>query len=157
MNDELLAKEPEAWPMKYTVIGITKKLLGDEAGAREAFLTAKRHAEKYLSDAPNEAARHSKMAAILAWLGEKDAAIAEGKRATELLPESVDAFDGPKLTEALAEVYCIVGEQDKAIDLLDHLLSRPSFVTVASLKVMPTWDWLRDNPRFAELLKKHGG
>ena len=76
---------------------------------------------------------------------------------TELLPESVDAFDGPKLTEALAEVYCIVGEQDKAIDLLDHLLSRPSFVTVATLKTMPMWDWLRHNPRFDALIKKHGG
>jgi TolB-like protein/Flp pilus assembly protein TadD len=157
INDDQLAKDPEALPTKYTVIGIGKKVLGDEAGAREAFLTAKRLAEKYVSDAPNEAARHSKLAAVLAWLGEKEAAIAEGIRATELLPESVDAFDGPKITEALAEVYCIVGEHDKAIDLLDHLLSRPSFVTVASLKVMPMWDWLRDNPRFAELLKKHGG
>jgi TolB-like protein/Flp pilus assembly protein TadD len=157
INDELLAKEPEAWPMKYTIIGIAKRLLGDEAGAREALLTAKRLTEKYVSDAPNDAARHSKLAAVLAWLGEKDAAIAEGLRATELLPESVDAFDGPKLTEALAEVYCIVGEQDKALDLLDHLLSRPSFVTIATLKVMPMWDWLRHNPRFDALLKKHGG
>ena len=157
INDELLAKEPEAWPMKYTVIGIAKKLLGDEAGAREAFLTAKRLAEKHVNDAPKDAARHTKLAAVLAWLGEKDAAIAEGLRATELLPESVDAFDGPKMTEALAEVYCIVGEQDKALDLLDHLLSRPSFVTVATLKTMPMWDWLRQNPRFHALLKKHGG
>lgn len=157
INDEQLAKEPEALPMKYTVIGIAKKIQKDEAGAREAFLTAKGFAEKYVNEAPNEAARHSKLAAILAWLGEKEAAIAEGKRATELLPESVDAFDGPKLTEALAEVYCIVGEQDKALDLLDHLLSRPSFVTVAALKVMPMWDWLRHNPRFHELLKKYGG
>jgi TolB-like protein/Tfp pilus assembly protein PilF len=157
IDDNALAKEPEALPMKYTVIGIAKKLSGDEAGARDAFLTAKRYAEKYVSEAPNEAARHSKLAAVLAWLGEKEAAIAEGVRATELLPESVDAFDGPKMIEALAEIYCIVGEHDKAIDLLDHLLSRPSFVTVASLKTMPMWDWLRDNPRFAALLKKHGG
>ena len=157
ISDDLLTKEPEALPMKYMVIGIAKKLLGDEAGAREAFLAAKRFAEKYVSDAPNEAARHSKLGVILAWLGEKEAAIAEGKRATEMLPENVDAFDGPKLTEALAEIYAIVGEQDKAIDLLDHLLSRPSSVTVASLKVLPMWDWLRHNPRFNEVLKKHGG
>lgn len=157
VSDDLLSKEPEALPMKYMVIGIAKKLQGDEAGGREAFLTAKRFAEKYVSDAPNEAARHSKLGVILAWLGEKEAAIAEGKRATEMLPEKVDAFDGPKLTEALAEIYAIVGEHDKAIDLLDDLLSRPSFVTVASLKVLPMWDWLRNNPRFNEVLKKHGG
>jgi len=157
VNDELLAKEPEALPLKYMVVGIAKKLQGDEAGARESFLISKRFAEKYVNDAPNEATRHAKLGVILAWLGEKEAAIAEGKRATDLLPETVDAFDGPKLTESLAEIYCIVGEQDKAIDLLDHLLSRPSFVTVASLKVLPMWDWLRQNPRFNELLKKHGG
>jgi TolB-like protein/Flp pilus assembly protein TadD len=157
VSDELLTKEAEALPLKYMVIGIAKKLQGDEEGAREAFLAAKRYAEKYVRDAPNEAARHSKLGLILAWLGEKEAAIAEGKRATEMLPENVDAFDGPKLTESLAEIYAIVGEHDKAIDLLDHLLSRPSFVTVASLKVLPMWDWLRNNPRFNEVLKKHGG
>ena len=157
VTDEMLTKEPDALPMKYMVIGIAKKLQGDEAGAREAFLASKRLAEKYVNDAPNEAERHAKLAVILAWLEEKEAAIAAGKRATELLPESVDAFDGPKITESLAEVYAIVGEHDKAIELLDHLLSKPSFVTVASLKVLPVWDWLRHNPRFDELLKKHGG
>ena len=143
--------------MKYTVIGIAKKVLGDEAGAREAFLTAKGYAEKFLNDAPNEAPRHAKLAQILAWLGEKEAAIAEAKRATEILPESVDAFNGPDMTQRLAEVYVCVGEHDKAIDLLDGLLSRPSSLTVAVLKVSPIWDRLRDNPRFGELLKKYGG
>ena len=157
VSDDLLTKEPEGLPLKYMVIGIAKKLQGDEAGAREALLASKRFAEKYVNDAPKEAVRHSKFGVILAWLGEKEAAIAEGKRATEMLPENVDAFDGPKLTEELAEIYCIVGEHDKAIDLLDGLLSRPSFVTVASLKVLPNWDWLRNNPRFNEVLKKHGG
>lgn len=46
---------------------------------------------------------------------------------------------------------------DKAIDLLDGLLSGPSPVSVTTLKVMPIWDPLRNNPRFGELLKKHGG
>jgi serine/threonine-protein kinase len=101
--------------------------------------------------------RHTKLAHVLAWLGEKDAAIAEAKRATEILPESVDAFEGPNTTQTLAEVYVIVGEHEKAIDLLEGLLSRPSSITVAILKVIPIWDPLRNNPRFIELLKKYGG
>ena len=157
VKDELLEKDPEALSSKYQVIGIAKKVLKDDAGAREAFLIARRHAEKYLSDAPTEAKRHATLAVILAWLGEKEAAIAEAKRATELLPESVDAFEGPGMTEILAQVYVIVGEQEKAIDLLDGLLSRPGPVTVAILKAIPIWDPLRANPRFIELLKKHGG
>ena len=75
----------------------------------------------------------------------------------ELLPESVDAFEGPGVTQSLAEIYAIVGEQEKAIDLLDGLLARPSPVTVAMLKLVPIWDPLRGNPRFIALLKKYGG
>jgi serine/threonine-protein kinase len=157
IKDELLGKDLESLCAKYETIGIARKLLKDDAGAREALLTSKGYAEAYLKDAPIEAKRHAKLAEILAWLGEKDAAIAEAKQATEILPESVDAFEGPAMTQKLAEVYCIVGEPEKAIDLLDGLLSRPSPVTVALLKIVPIWDPLRDNPRFIQLLKKYGG
>ena len=157
VKDELLGKDLEALCSKYGAIGFAKKMLKDESGAREALLTAKRYAETYLSEAPNEAKRHAKLAHVLALLGEKDAAIAEAKRATEILPESIDAFEGPGMTQTLAEVYALVGESEKAIDLLDGLLARPSSITVAILKVVPIWDPLRDNPRFIELLKKYGG
>ncbi|MEY2520171.1 MAG: hypothetical protein QOF24_1930 [Verrucomicrobiota bacterium] len=157
IRDDAPGHEPEAVLSKYEVIGLAKKMLKDEAGSREALLRAKELAEKYVKEAPAEALRHSKLAEIHAWLGEKDAAIAEAKRGTEFLPESVDAFDGPTATESLAEVYAIVGEQQQAIDLLDGLLSRPSAVTIAMLKTIPLWDCIRDNPRFTEMLKKHGG
>ena len=157
IKDELLGKDIEALCSKYEVIGIANKMLRDEPGARAALLTAKGYAEKFLNDAPNEAPRHAKLAQILARLGEKDAAIAEAKRATEILPESIDAFTGPDMTQSLAEVYVCVGEQENAIDLLTGMLSRPGPVTVAILKVNPVWDPLRANPRFIELLKKYGG
>jgi hypothetical protein len=54
---------------------------------------------------------------ILAGLGEKDAAIAEGRRAVELTPESADAYDGPYLTASLAQIYAWVGEKDQAFRL----------------------------------------
>jgi len=157
LKDEALANDPEVLCTKYVVIGIAKKKLNDEAGSREALLRAKELAQKYLDQAPGEAARHSKFASILALLGEKEAAIAEAKKGMELLPEIMDAFDGPTITESLAEVYATVGESDQAIDLLDGLLSRPSSVTVPMLKVIPIWDPLRNNPRFTAMLKKHGG
>jgi tetratricopeptide (TPR) repeat protein len=157
VKDELLAPDPEGMCSKYVAIGIAKKMLKDETGAREALLTAKANAERYLNEAPNEAPRHAKLAHILAFLGEKETAITEAKKATALLPESVDSFAGPEMTQTLAEVYALVGEQEKAIDLLDGLLSRPSPVTVAILKISPIWDSLRENPRFMDLLKKYGG
>jgi TolB-like protein/Tfp pilus assembly protein PilF len=156
LRDEVAAAVPEGLCAKYESIGVAKRMLKDESGAQAALLSAKRHAETYVAAAPDEASRHAKFAGILAWLGEKDAAIAAAKRATEMLPENVDALEGPEMTKALAEVYAIVGEQDKAIDLLDGLLSRPSSVTVANLRFTPIGNPLRDNPRFVELLKKYG-
>ena len=108
-----------------------------------------------MREAPNEASRHASLGRVLAYLGEKEAAIAEAKRATELLPESIDAFSGPGITQALAEVYVVTGENAKAIELLDGLLSRPGDLTVALLKLDPTWDPLRDDPDFQKVLAKH--
>jgi TolB-like protein/Tfp pilus assembly protein PilF len=157
LKDDLLAPDREKLIGKYGMMGIAKKVTHDEAGAREALLKAKELAEKYVSEAPGESKRHSRLAEMLAWLGEKEAAVAEAKRGTELLPESIDAFDGPVAMQTLAEIYLIVGEYDKAIEIADGLLSRPGPLTVAALKIHPLWDLVRNDPRFVALLKKHGG
>lgn len=157
VREEVLGKDSEAVMGKFGVIGIAKTLLGDKTGAREALLKSKGFAEKWLSEAPNEAKRHDRLAEALAWLGEKDAAIAEAKRATELQPESEDAFEGPICTQTLAEVYLVVGEYDKAISIVDGMLDRRTQMTVAILKINPLWDPVRQDPRFIAMLKKHGG
>ena len=51
----------------------------------------------------------------------------------------------------------ILGEREKAIETLDGLLTRPTQVTVANVKINPVWDPLREDPRFVAILKKHGG
>jgi TolB-like protein/Tfp pilus assembly protein PilF len=157
IKDESLANDTEGLMSKDGVIGIAKKATGDGAGAREAFLKAKELAQKWRDEAPNEAKRHLPLSEALAWLGEKDAAIAEATRATELIPESKDAFDGPVCTQTLAEVYTIVGEPEKAIALLDGLLTRRTQVTLVNVKINPIWDPLRNDPRFAAMMKNHGG
>ena len=49
----------------------------------------------------------------------------------QLRPESKDAFEGPQVTEQASEIYAIVGENERAIELLDRLMSRPSEMTVS--------------------------
>jgi serine/threonine-protein kinase len=88
-------------------------------------------------------------------LGQKAEAIAEGKRAVELLPESRDAFDGPQFTASLAQIYAWTGETDEAFRLLDHLLSVPNGIAVSILKLDPAWDRLRKDPRFQALIDKY--
>ncbi len=108
-----------------------------------------------LRNAPEDPARHAQHGLILAALGQKEEAIAEGKRAVELLPESRDAFDGPRFTAALAQIYAWTGETDEAFRLLDHLLSVPNGIAVSILKLDPAWDQLRKDPRFQALIDKY--
>ena len=93
---------------------------------------------------------------MLARLGEKDAALLEAQCARELLPENKDAFGGPEITAASAEVHAILGNNAEAVNILEELLSRPSWMTVENLKADPVWDPLRNNPGFRALLKKYG-
>src|SRR5213596_1039877 len=76
-------------------------LQGDDAKARTALEKARVVSEELLRAAPDDPARHGQHGVILAALGQKQEAIAEGKRAVELLPESQDGFDGPQGAAAL--------------------------------------------------------
>ena len=136
--------------------GAIFSFLNDKEKALSAFERARTIAEKAVRESPDDASRHATLGLILAGLGEKDAAIAEGKRAVELLPESQDAFDGPKTTVALAQIYAWTGENDQALQLLDRSLGTPSGVTIPSLKLDPIWDPLRTDPRFQALVDKDG-
>jgi len=157
LSDDLLTSLPGALCNKYYFIGFARKALQDEAGARAAFLKAKSAAEEQFKKSPDAADAHIQLAKILAFLGEKDAALSEAQRATELRPESKDAFNGPDITEGVAQVHAILGDNGRAIEILEGLLSRPSAVTVEGLKVNPIWDPLRNDPQFQALLNKHGG
>ncbi|UCC84454.1 MAG: hypothetical protein JSW46_05855, partial [Gemmatimonadota bacterium] len=68
-----------------------------------------------------------------AGLGRKTEAIEEGRRATELMPLSRDAMNGSHRLIDLAEIYSMVGELDAAIEVLEEVLSVPSWMTVQRL------------------------
>jgi len=155
LSDDFLAGIPAALCGKYYLLGFARKALHDEAGARAALLKAKDLVEVQLKKSPDSPDLRIQLAKVLAYLGEKDAALTEARRATEILPESKDAFGGPEITAGMAEVCAIVGENARAIELLDGLLGRPSPVTVALLKLSPAWDPLRKDPRFQALIDKY--
>ncbi len=92
---------------------------------------------------------------IYSRLGQDEKAVQAARRDSANLPLSVDAFLGTVPLLDLAVTYARVGEPDKAIDLIDTLLSVPSPVNVAMLKLDPKYDPLRDHPRFQALIEKY--
>jgi TolB-like protein/Flp pilus assembly protein TadD len=155
--DDSLATIPASLAGKYFAIGVAKKGLRDDAAARLAFLKAKDILEQQAKQKPDDADLHVQLGKLLAWLGETDAAVAEAQRAINLRPESKDAFEGPRITEQVAQIYTILGDNARAIELLDGLLSRATGVTLQSLEINPAWDSLRNDPGFQALFAKYSG
>lgn len=138
-------------PKEY-LEGTLYTFVNDKEHARSAFGRARSILEKAIQQGSDDASRHIMLGMVLAGLGEKDAAIAEGKRGVALLPEYKDALDGPKMTLMLAEIYAWTGENDAALELLERSLITPAGVTVSSLKLNPIWDPLRSDSRFQALI-----
>jgi TolB-like protein/Tfp pilus assembly protein PilF len=125
---------------------------GDSAGAAAAFSKARAILEKRLTVKPEHARTPAVLAQVDAGLGPKELAIQEAERAVDLMPVSRDIYDGALVLEALAQVYTWTGEPDRAIELLQKLVTMPGYTNYARLKLHPMWNPLRGDPRFQKIV-----
>jgi len=109
--------------------------------------------ESWLAEHPEDDRLHLALGIALAGLGRETEAVGEGKKSVELSPVSKDAWEGQYGIRGLARIYMMIGDYGSALDKLEVLLSRPGIMSAAWLRVHPTWDQLRDQPRFQELLE----
>ncbi len=154
--------------ISYTNAGTTPKIFfeacvylaqGDTVNAQKFFELARPAFEASVKEAPASAERHAILGWLYAFMGRKDDAIREGRRAVELLPESKDALDGSILNAYLALIYVRVEEKDLALPLIERLLktagavdSADYSITVNDLKYRWEWDPIRNDPRFQKLI-----
>ena len=123
LPDDKVVNYPGGSWSKYYYIGFARKALHDEPGAQAAFQKAKSAAEEQVRRSPDSEDTHIQLAKVLVYLGEREPALAEAQRATELLPESKETFGGPQITAQVAEVYTILGDNDRAIEILDGIVT----------------------------------
>ena len=64
-----------------------------------------------------------------------------------------NAANRPYYLLQLPRIYLLVGEPEKALDQLEPLLRMPYFLSAAWLRADPTFDPLRNNPRFRKLVE----
>jgi serine/threonine-protein kinase len=132
---------------------LAQECAGDIAGARATAQQLLPSLETLCKKDPDRPVFALWLSLVRAALGEKDAAIKEAERAIMLMPSGKDAVDGPRYEENLASVEAFVGDKDRAIPRLQHLLEIPytNFLTPALLRLDPRWDPLRNDPRFQKL------
>ncbi len=132
-------------------------LNGQRELSRKKYEAARVLIENKIQADPEDARYHSALGIALAGLGRKQDAIREGLKAVEIMPISKEAYRGAYRLEDLARIYAMLGEEDRAIDILERLMSIPIDHGVAALKLDPSWKSLRNHPRFQELIRRYGG
>jgi tetratricopeptide (TPR) repeat protein len=140
--------------------GCTVLARGDTELAQRFFETVRPIFEAKVRDHPDDGWRHARLARLYAYLGRKEDAIREGRRAVELAPENKEPLRRTLHESMLALVYARTGEADQAIVLIERLLSTPGTVnlggpwsmTLTDLRLRWEWDPLRTDPRFQKIL-----
>jgi TolB-like protein/Flp pilus assembly protein TadD len=132
--------------------GVVAQLRGDKAAARAAFTSARNEAARLIADQPDYAEALCVLGMADAALGNKEDAIREGRRATELMPVSKNAIESALLIRYLAVVYAWTGEKDLAFEQLAIAAGVPGFLSYGELRLHPRWDALRGDPRFEKIV-----
>src|SRR5204862_1894335 len=101
---------------------------GDSARTLAAFRSARTILAQRLVVKPEHARTIAVLAEVDAGLGQKELALQEAQHAIDLMPLSKDIYDGGLALEGPAQVYTWSDEHEHAIELLQKLVSMPSYI-----------------------------
>jgi TolB-like protein/cytochrome c-type biogenesis protein CcmH/NrfG len=127
---------------------------GDRAGAQPLFLQAQSDLNKLRAAGENGLLLRSVLLGVEAHLGHRD----ETRGLADSLLETTrnDAWQLPNTEEDVARAYVALGDFDRAFPLLEHALHVPGVevLTTAYLRLDPSWDPIRNDPRFQKLCEE---
>jgi serine/threonine protein kinase/tetratricopeptide (TPR) repeat protein len=137
------------WSSRTRLIqkGETFLALNQRDSAIACFDSTRSRAERF----PEGFWRHYQLGIALAWCGEHE------KAALEL--EKAGGFDVVWLLRRLVEeerarACLLAGDNDRALSMIEKLISEPGNLTVWTLRLDPLYKPLRSNPRFQAILAK---
>jgi tetratricopeptide (TPR) repeat protein len=130
----------------YSILGA--RIRGEQPDQDPSSTETRDRLSQKMQKSPENAQLLSTVAVVDALLGKKQDAIAQAKRASEMVPTSRDAGRGLGIAKNLAIVYAWTDELDLSFETLRKLPR----IHYGELKVSPFWDPLRKDPRFDKLL-----
>jgi hypothetical protein len=142
-------------------LGVVARLKGDAMAAHAAFTKVRTKLEEELRIHPDNLDLLSDLGLIDAFLGRREEALSEGRRAMELraraLPTAQDPMFGSCTNEtsmkmSFAMICAWAGEPDLALEQLEAVTKIPGGPSYGGLRLDPMWDPLRGNPRFEKIV-----
>jgi tetratricopeptide (TPR) repeat protein len=125
-------------------------LRGDQSKAREYAEVARKAIAAQSAEA-RDGQPDVMLGLALAYLGRKAEAVRVGERSLALSPIAKQPLVDPYVQHQLVRIHILLGNHDRALDLLGPLLKVPNHLTPAWLRIDPNFDPLRGNPRFEKL------
>jgi len=102
---------------------------------------------------PEESRYFSSLGIAYAGLGRKADAVRAAEKAVQILPLTKDFMAAAFRQRDLAKVYTMVGEYDKAFDVIEKLLPLTGEISIPFLRLDPSFAPLLALPRFERLAK----
>jgi TolB-like protein len=131
---------------------VIQLLAADFAHAKSEAEQARPLIEKGSAERPDDLFARSELAWIYVALGRKADALRVAQEAADQLTIEMDAILGPAGQLGLAEIEAWADKPEEAAKILRRLLSIPSPMSIARLKIDPVWDPIRNHPDFQKLL-----
>jgi serine/threonine protein kinase/tetratricopeptide (TPR) repeat protein len=153
IQDEWISNKCWAMP-KSLLSAFIYDYLGEEKKAHNSYNAARILLEEKVTAQPDDPRYHSSLGLAYAGVGRKNDAIAQGKRAVQLLPLSKDAFYGVTSVHDLSAIYTMVEEYDAAFEQIELLLSIPSWISISWINMDPRYDSLHNNSKYQKLREK---
>jgi tetratricopeptide (TPR) repeat protein len=132
-------------------LGEMHLIAGRPAEARPFLLQAEKELMTLRTQGNNGPEVRARLIEIYACLGRKEDV---DREATDhIAQQAKDRWTGPLAEEDVARAYIILGENDRALSILERLLSQAyaDSVTPALLRLDPLFDRIRNDPRFRKL------
>jgi len=157
---QLVSDSVKTWGVNHKMWTAPKAMLrafiyeyrGELNRARTDYQSAVEIMEEKVLQVPDDPRYHSALGICYAGLGEREKALAEGLKATELLPVETDAIYGVPFLHDLSIIYIKLGEYDLALDQIEYLFKIPSWLTPVWLEWDIRFAPLRSLPRYKELV-----
>jgi TolB-like protein/Flp pilus assembly protein TadD len=124
---------------------------GRRAEAQQTFAEIEAELQRLRAAGNDSPDVRASVLAVHAFQGRREEA--ERDAAANIAAVEKDRWTGPQAEEDAARAFCVLGDHERALSLLERLLTQSysDCVTPALLRLDPIWDPLRGNPRFQKL------
>ncbi len=152
-GEEIFKSQYHVTPKQY-ISGLAYTHLGDSLIAKNHFEMALQVLEEKLNQQPDDYRIKAKLGYIHAYLGNTDMAYRNAENVMQIMPLEKDALIGAGYIINAAEIYAIIGEVEKSVQLLEQALNIPSDINRNTLRIDPVWDSIREHESFRQLIDR---